>query len=107
MFDVSQISKRYFDIRLTVEKEDGQTERVELQIEPPTVKQLGNLVAVSKADPAEVIDDLREAVRSILSKNKARYRVPAAYVDNLDFDQLSGILMAYMQWVAEEKKTKN
>jgi thymidylate synthase ThyX len=112
MFDVSQIQKRYFEIRLTVETEDGQTEdgqtnTVELQVEPPTVKQLERLTSVAKADASEVLEELRDAVGSILSKNKARYRVPDAYIENLDFDQLSGILTAYMQWVAEEKQAKN
>lgn len=107
MFDVSQIQKRYFDIRLTVETEDGQTRKVELQVEPPTVKQLERLTAVAKADETEVITELRDAVGGILSKNKTRYRVPDAYIENLDFDQLSAILTAYMQWVAEENQAKN
>lgn len=107
MFDVSQIKKRYFDIRLTVETEDGQTHKVELQIEPPTVKQLERLTAVAKVDETEVITELRDAVDGILSKNKTRYHVPDAYIENLDFDQLSAILTAYMQWVAEEKQAKN
>lgn len=107
MFDVSQIQKRYFEIRLTVETEDGQTHKVELQVEPPTVKQLERLTAVAKASETEVLAELRDAVGSILSKNKTRYRVPDSYIENLDFDQLSGIMAAYMEWVAEEKKAKN
>ena len=106
MFDVSQIAKRYFDIRLTVEDDSG-VHKTELQVGPPTVKQLNDLVAVSKADPADAIPELREAVRSILSKNKSGYRVPDEYVDNLDIDQLSEILTAYMAWVAKEKQEKN
>ena len=106
MFDVSQISKRYFDIRLTVEDDDG-VHKVELQLEPPTVKQLGRLTAVAKAPAAEAIPELKEAVRSILSKNKAGYSVPDAYVDSLDLDQLTGILQAFMEWVGGEKNAKN
>lgn len=106
MFDVSQIAKRYFDIRLTVKDDDGE-HKIELQVEPPTVKQLNNLVAVSKADPADAIPELREAVRSILSKNKTGYKVPTEYVNNLDIDQLKGILTAYMAWVGKEKQEKN
>jgi len=107
MFDVSQIQKRYFEIRLTAEDEDGQTHKVELQVEPPTVKQLERLTAVARADETEILEELRNAVGGILSKNKTRYRVPDAYIENLDFDQLSGIMMAYIDWVTEEKKAKN
>lgn len=107
MFDVSQIGKRYFDIRLVVEDDSGETHSVELQIEPPTVKQLQRLLAVAGADDLSVMDDLRNAVCSILRKNKTRYMVPDAYVENLDFDQLSAILTAYMEWVAKEKQGKN
>lgn len=107
MFDVSQISKRYFDICLAVEKEDGETDRIELQVEPPTVKQLRKLMSVADSNNTSAMDDLEDAVRSILSKNKTGYIVPDAYVDGLDFDQLTGILTAYLSWVGEEKKVKN
>ncbi len=106
MFDVSQIAKRYFDIRLTVEDDEGM-HKLELQLEPPTVKQLGKLTAVAKASEEDAVAELKEAVRSILSKNKAGYIVPNEYVDNLDIDQLTGILMAYMAWVGKEKQKKN
>lgn len=106
MFDVSQIAKRYFDIRLIVEDEEG-THPVELKLEPPTVNQLNNLASVSKADPADAIPELRDAVQSILSKNKTGLKVPADYVEKLDFDQLVGILTAYMSWVNKEKQEKN
>lgn len=107
MFDVSQIAKRYFDIRLTVEDNGGEIHKVDLKVEPPTVKQLRKLTSVSADDEATAMTDLRDAVRDILSKNKTGYKVPEAYVDSLDFDQLTGILVAYMQWVSEEKKAKN
>lgn len=106
MFDVSQISKRYFDIRLIVEDDEG-THPVELKVEPPTVKQLGNLVAIQKADPADAIPELRDAVQSILSKNKTGFKVPTDYVESLNLDQLVGILTAYMNWVNREKQEKN
>jgi len=107
MFDVSQISKRYFDIGFTVEKEDGETDRIELQVEPPTVKQLRKLMSVADSNNTSAMDDLEGAVRSILSKNKTGYIVQDVYVDSLDFDQLAGILKAYLNWVGEEKKAKN
>lgn len=102
MFDVSKIMKRYFDIRLTVENEDGQTDIVELQVEPPTVKQLRKLTSIT-VQSSSAMTDLRDAVRDILSKNKTGYKVPDGYVDGLNLDQLKGIMKAYMTWVAEEK----
>jgi hypothetical protein len=107
MFDVSAITKRYFDIRIEVETDDGETKKVELQVEPPKVKQLNKLIAVSSAGNDEVFTELRDAVRDVLSKNKTGYKVPEEYVDNLDTDQLTGILSAYLDWVAKEKQTKN
>lgn len=104
MFDVSSIAMRYFDIRLVVENEDGETNTVELKVEPPKVKQLRKLTSITSDEAATAMTDLRDAVRDILSKNKTGYNVPNEYVDGLNLDQLTGILTAYMNWVAEEKK---
>jgi len=107
MFDVSTIAKRYFDIRLSVETDDGETKTVELQVEPPTVKQLRNLTAIASDGTENVIEDMRDAVRDMLSKNKTGYKVPAEYIDNLDIDQMTAILTAYLEWVVKEKQAKN
>lgn len=113
MLDVSQIVKRYFDIRITVEETNGKTKIIELQIEPPTLKQLSKLTevaAVSKSTPEKMKDamnDLCLAVKNILSKNKTGYKVPSSYVESLDLDQLNAIFTAYMEWVNAERKVKN
>ena len=107
MFDVSAIAKRYFDIRLAVETDDGDIKTIELQVEPPTVKQLRKLTAVASDSTENVIEDMRDAVRDMLSKNKTGYKVPAEYIGNLDIDQLTAILTAYLEWVVKEKQAKN
>lgn len=107
MYDVSQIQKRYFDIRLLVEDEGGKIQKVELQVEPPSVKMMDRLTSVAEAGETEAMKELSSAVRDMLSKNKSGFQVPDAYVEKLDIDQLTGILEAYMEWVAKEKKAKN
>lgn len=107
MFDVSQVQKRYFDVRLSVEEENGEVHKVELKVEPPTVKKLRQLMAISKGNDDSVLTELRDGIRDILSKNKIHYKVPDTYIDNLDFDQLTAILTAYMEWLAGEKRSKN
>lgn len=107
MYDVSAIQKRYFDIRLTVEDDNGEFHKVDLQVLPPTVKQLGCLTSVAKSGSDDIMEELRDAVCGILSRNKTGYRVPDECIEQLDFDQLSGIMMAYMDWVADEKQAKN
>lgn len=104
MYDVSQVQKRYFDIRLLVEDEDGQIRKVELQVEPPSVKMMDRLTSVAGED---AVKELSSAVRDMLSKNKSGFQVPDVYVEKLDIDQLTGIIKAFMEWVQTEKKAKN
>lgn len=104
MFDVSAVKKRYFEIRLDVTDEDGQKHTVQLEVEPPKLKTLKKLLATGKDGSA---DELATAVREMLSKNKSGYEVPADYVDALSFDQLTEILIAYFEWVSQEKQAKN
>lgn len=103
MFDVSKVQKRYFDIRLAVEDESGEVHNVDLKVEPPKLKKLRQLMSLENAKTSEAIDDLRDAVRDILSKNKDGYKVPDEYVDELNLDQLMAIIEAYMNWVGEQK----
>jgi len=107
MFDISTVSKRYFSIKLTVEGDDGKEKKIELDIEPPKLKTLKKLVAVSKAAKEDAIDELSAAIQKLFSKNKAGYNVPEEYVDSLDYDQLMQILTAYFDWLDETKKDPN
>lgn len=97
MFDISTVSKRYFDIRIN---------GVILEVEPPKLKALKKITNLSKSKDEEAIDDLTEAVKMILSKNKSKYDV-TELIDELDFDQLNQILTAYFEWLAREKNSKN
>ena len=98
MFDVTTVSKRYFDIKLNDTR---------LEVEPPKVKTLKKILALSKVRNEDAMDELAEAVRILLSKNKSGYKVPDELVDGLDLDQLNAILTAYFEWLAQEKKDPN
>lgn len=107
MFDVSTVSKRYFGVKLTATDENDQVHRIELEIEPPKVKTIKKLMAVSKSAQEDQMDELAEAVRKMLSKNKSDYEVPMEYIDNFSYDELQGILEAYFNWLNKEKSSPN
>lgn len=107
MFDVSKVNKRYFEIKLTAVDEKDKEHSITIEVEPPKIKALKKLIAVSKSADKDAIDDLAEAVRSLLSKNKSKYKVSMEYIDALDFDELQGVLLAYFNWVSDEKKDPN
>lgn len=98
MFDINTVNKRYFDIRI---------DNKELNIEPPKVKTLKKITSLSKVRNEEAMDDLAEAVKKILSKNKQGYEVPQETIDELDFDQMNEILTAYFEWLAKSKNSPN
>jgi hypothetical protein len=100
MFDISSVSTRYFPVHLILP--DGKT--VDLDVEPPKLKQLNKLLKISKADQADMIDELQTAVAGLLNKNKQGFKVPAEYVESLDIDQLTAILKAYFEWLNAERK---
>lgn len=98
MFDLSTISKRYFNIKIS---------EVVLDVEPPKIKTLKRIMSLSKSRDASAIDDLTAAVVMVLSKNKTGYVVPEDLVDELDLDQLNEILTAYFGWLVETKNLPN
>ena len=100
MFDISSVATRYFPVHLVLP--DGKT--VDLDVEPPKVKQLNKLLKISKADQSDMIDELQTSVSGLLNKNKQRFKVPMEYVESLDIDQLSAILQAYFEWLNSERK---
>lgn len=107
MFDISTINKRYFDIKLTATDENDQVHSVRLEVGPPKIKALKKLIAVSKVEDENAMDELAEAIQKMLSKNKSGYKVPMEYIDALDLDELKGILKAYFEWLAEAKNDPN
>lgn len=107
MFDISTINKRYFDIKLTIEDDNNQSKSIELEVEPPKVKLLKKLMSVKKTANEDSMDELSEALRKMLSKNKANYSIPTEYIDELNFDQMIEILSAYFEWLGKERNSKN
>jgi hypothetical protein len=98
MLDINTINRRYFEIKI-----DG----VKLDVEPPTMKSLKKIVAISKNRSESTIDELSEAVNMILSKNRTGYKVSDETIDNLDIDQLQEILTEYFKWLTEVKNSPN
>ncbi|MGH4125096.1 MAG: hypothetical protein ACREV6_19445 [Clostridium sp.] len=114
MFDINTVNKRYWDIKLKVtltkiinEEEVEEDVELKLEVEPPKIKALKKITRLSKVRDEDAIDDLSEAVRMILNKNKDRKKVPNEIMEELDLDQLSAILTAYFEWLSKEKTSKN
>jgi hypothetical protein len=108
MFDISTVSKRYFVIKINVETSEDKLPKIQIiEVEPPKLKTLKKITALAKTKDENAMDDLTEAVRTILSKNKAGYKVPEEVIDELDFDQMNEILTAYFEWLSNSKQDPN
>lgn len=116
MYDITCVSKRYFPVKLTAEDDDGEIHTTIVEVGPPRLKTLRELmdVAVSSSSAKEegavtenVMVELRDSIKKLLSKNKAGYIVSDDYVEAMDFDQMNGLLNAFFEWMAETKKVKN
>lgn len=98
MFNINTVSKRYFHIKI---------DDLALEVEPPKLKVLKKITALSRSRNEDAIDDLSAAVGMILSKNKANYKVPDEVIDELDLDQMNEILTEYFEWLAKSRKDPN
>lgn len=99
MFDVSTVSKRYFEVRIAGK---------DLSVEPPKLKKLRQFMELAKVRNEDVVDNLTEALSGILSKNKAGYTVSADFVEeNLNFDEMNDLLTQYFEWVGQERNAPN
>lgn len=114
IFDINSVNKRYWDIKLNVtltkiinEEEVEENIELKLEVEPPKLKALKKITSLSKSRNEEAMDDLSEAVRMILNKNKEKRKVSNEIMEELDLDQLSAILTAYFEWLGKEKNSKN
>lgn len=112
MYDVTNINKRYFPVKLTAEDETGETHTTVVEVGPPKIKMLRELMDIAqKASKDEnevnIIKKLRDIIKKMLSKNKSGYKVPDAYVEAMDIDELFGLLNAYFKWLAEAKNDPN
>ncbi|HAO61549.1 MAG TPA: hypothetical protein DCQ90_06435 [Erysipelotrichaceae bacterium] len=100
MFDINSMNKRYFEVRI-----NGRL----FEVEPPKVKTLKKIVALQNNEGAEseALNELSEAVRVILSKNKEKKHVSIEVIDDLDIDQMNEIITNYFEWISGVKKDPN
>lgn len=100
MFDVSSIKRRYFTVKIG---------DLVIDVEPPKIKVLKKITSLvgPNAKKEKLMDDLAGAVKLILNKNKAGSKIGDDIIDELDFDQLEEILLAFFNWVAKERNSKN
>jgi hypothetical protein len=111
MFDINMVSKRYFEAKFEAKDDNGKIYSAHLEIEPPKLKAIEKLTAIikdmNKKAEAEATDDLHNAMRIILNKNKTGYKVPDQLIENLDTDQMEMFLGAFFGWLNKNKKDPN
>jgi uncharacterized protein YrzB (UPF0473 family) len=105
MFDINTINKRYFDINISVRDDEGNEHSIKLEVEPPKLKTLKKIVALSKDKEDE--DSLSQAISMILNKNKAGSKVPEEIIEELDLDQYNAILIEFFKWLGEVRNDPN
>jgi len=99
MFDISTVSRRYFAVKL----ENGIT----IEVEPPKLKALKKITALAKSRNEDAMDDLTEAIKMILSKNRSGYKLSDELIEDIDFDEMNDLLTAYFEWLSKSKNTPN
>ena len=103
-YDMAVVKSRYFHAVLRAEMNDGTEKTITVDALPPKLKFVRKLAKIVK-DPEAGIDDFRDAVAKIFSRNKEDVKVPPEFIDEFDQDGLSGICNAYFEWVADTKKS--
>lgn len=99
MFDVSSVTKRYFDIKI---------KDLVLQLEAPSLSTMKKILYLTREINESAMEDLEEAVGIILNKNTAKYEISKEMInDKLDFDQLKAIVLKFLQWVLTNKQSPN
>lgn len=99
MLDMSQISERYWEIKLR-----GGTI---LSVENPKVKTLKKIDGLQK-DKDDPLASLCNAVSISLSKNKQGKKITPEYVEeNFDIDEIKTILDSFFTWVREVQNSPN
>lgn len=99
MLDMSQISKRYWDIKFT----NG----LVLSVEPPTLKTLRKITELTN-DNDSIVKNLCVALSMALSKNKQTRKITAEFLEeNMDMDDIQLVLTDYFEWVKGVKNSPN
>lgn len=96
MLDLNKVNKRYFDITLG---------NLTLKVEPPKMKTLKKILALTKSKSEEAMDELAEAIRLILSKNSKGHKVSIETIDDLDYDQMLMVIEEFFKWLHEARKS--
>ncbi|MBE6088160.1 MAG: hypothetical protein E7206_08995 [Clostridium beijerinckii] len=108
MFDISSINKRYFEVKLTETNDVGEEiSNIIVEAEPPKLKVLKKITSISKSKGEDAIDELTEAIKMILNKNRAKSKVPDKYIEELDSDQMKELLTEYFKWLNNNKNSPN
>lgn len=108
MFDVSVVNKRYFEVTLYRTTDEGEIEdSINLQVEAPKLKVLKKITSLSKVKEENTIEELTESIRLILNKNKSKKKVPPEFIEDLDMDQMDGLLTKYFDWLNKTKNSPN
>jgi hypothetical protein len=114
MYDITSVKRRYFPVKLTAEDDEGQSHSTVVEVGPPRIRTLREMMDIAtqsaelQEQPSEnFIAELRDVIRKMLSKNKSDYRVPDEYVEAMDFDEMTGLLQAFFDWLNETKQAKN
>lgn len=99
MFDMTNIQKRYFDVKLI----NGQI----ISVECPKLKTLRKIMDIAK-DKEKTIESLASALEMALSKNKQGSDISADWIEeNLDMDDINSLLTDYFNWVKSVKNSPN
>lgn len=103
MFDMTQLTKRYFEMKLP----DGTL----LEVEPPRMKSLKMILSLSKIGDDlddQALENVSEGLSLALSKNKQKKDISQQWIsENMHIDDMMSLLTAYFEWVGEIKGSKN
>jgi hypothetical protein len=102
-YDMADVKSRYFHAVLRATMDDGIEKTITVDALPPKLKFIRKLAKVV-SNKETGIDDLRDAVAKIFSRNKDNVKVPPEFIDEFDEDSLAAICEAYFNWVADTKK---
>lgn len=102
-YDMVAVKSRYFHAVLRAQMDDGTEKVITVDALPPKLKFIRKLAKVV-TDKETGIDELRDTVAKIFSRNKGNIKVPPEFIDEFDEDGLTGICQAYFEWVADTKK---
>lgn len=105
MFDIKSVNKRYFELKLSMDTDKGD-KTIKLKVEPPKLKVIKLITSITKSKD-NTLEDLAQAIKMILDKNKDGVKVPIEYIEELDMDQMNSLLTSYFKWLQENKNSKN